>query len=189
MNIALPGAVIGAGPVGLAAAAHLAERGLPFVVLEAGPVAGSSVRQWGHVRMFSPWRYNTDAAAMRLLRACGWTAPDPEALPTGQQFVSAYLEPLAGHDAIAPHAHYGARVAAISRLDVDRLRTAGRESAPFVVRLADGSEIRARAVIDASGTWATPNVLGANGLPACGEREAADWAPHSGPCHQPQSNA
>lgn len=171
---ALPVAVIGAGPVGLAAAAHLAERGLPFTVLEAGPAAGSSVRQWGHVRMFSPWRYNTDAAAARLLRASGWTAPDPEALPTGQDLVSAYMEPLAGLDVIAPLIRYGSRVSAISRLDVDRLRTAGREAAPFVVRMRDGSEITARAVIDASGTWATPNVLGANGLPAHGEREAAD---------------
>ncbi|MFB4294653.1 FAD-dependent oxidoreductase [Nonomuraea sp. ATR24] len=181
MNTALPVAVIGAGPVGLAAAAHLAERHLPFVVVEAGPVASSSVRQWGHVRMFSPWRYNTDATAVRLLCAYGWTAPDPEALPTGQQLVDAYLEPLAGHPAIAPHVRYGARVAAISRLDVDRLRTAGRDSAPFVVRLADGSEIHARAVIDASGTWATPNVLGANGLPAHGERQAADWIDHALP--------
>ncbi|MFB4269159.1 FAD-dependent oxidoreductase [Nonomuraea sp. GTA35] len=181
MNTALPVAVIGAGPVGLAAAAHLAERGLPFAVLEAGPVAGSSVRQWGHVRMFSPWRYNTDAAATRLLRASGWTPPDPEALPTGQDLVSAYLEPLAGHPSIAPHLRYGARVAAISRLDIDRLRTAGRENAPFVLRLEDDSEIRARAVIDASGTWATPNVLGANGLPARGEREAADWIHHALP--------
>ncbi|MDF2710634.1 MAG: dependent oxidoreductase [Nonomuraea muscovyensis] len=172
---ALPVVVIGAGPVGLAAAAHLIERGLPFVVLESGPVAGSSVRQWGHVRMFSPWRYNTDAAAVRLLHASGWTAPDLEALPTGQDLVSAYMEPLAGLDVIAPQVRYGARVSAISRLDVDRLRTAGRETAPFVVRMQDGSEITARAVIDASGTWATPNVLGANGLPAHGEHEAADW--------------
>src|SRR5690606_25367584 len=31
------------------------------------------------------------------------------------------------------------------------------------------------AVIDASGTWATPNPLGADGLPALGEHEFAEW--------------
>jgi hypothetical protein len=35
-------------------------------------------------------------------------------------------------------------------------------------------EFRARAVIDASGTWSTPNPLGANGLPALGEKENAE---------------
>ncbi|WP_435867134.1 FAD-dependent oxidoreductase [Streptosporangium canum] len=64
-NAELPVALIGAGPIGLAAAAHLVERGLPFILFEAGAEAGTSVRQWGHVHLFSPWRYNTDAAARR----------------------------------------------------------------------------------------------------------------------------
>ncbi|MFI6759076.1 FAD-dependent oxidoreductase [Micromonospora sp. NPDC050417] len=167
----LPVAVIGAGPVGLAAAAHLAERGLDFVVLEAGRHAAASVAQWRHVRMFSPWRYDIDAAARRLLDAAGWTAPDPELLPTGAALVDAYLRPLAKLPAIAPRLRYGARVVAISRVGVDRVRSRGREGAPFVIRLADGAEILARAVIDASGTWTMPNVLGANGLPAHGETD------------------
>ena len=50
----LPVVVIGAGPVGLAAAAHLAERGIAFTVLESGDAPAASVRQWGHVRLFSP---------------------------------------------------------------------------------------------------------------------------------------
>ena len=48
-------AIIGAGPTGLAAAAHALERGLEPIVLEAGDSAGHAVRQWSHVRMFSPW--------------------------------------------------------------------------------------------------------------------------------------
>ena len=47
-------AIVGAGPAGLAAAAHALERGLRPLVLEAGPAIGDAVRQWGHVRMFSP---------------------------------------------------------------------------------------------------------------------------------------
>ena len=69
-------AVIGAGPVGLAAAAHLLERGLTPIVLEAGPDIGHSVRQWSHVRLFSPWQYNIDKASKRLLDAVGWNGPD-----------------------------------------------------------------------------------------------------------------
>ncbi|MGS2618259.1 FAD-dependent oxidoreductase [Micromonospora sp. LZ34] len=177
----LPVVVIGAGPVGLAAAAHLHERGLPFTVLEAGDSAGAAVRQWSHVRVFSPWRYNLDAAARRLLDAAGWVTPDLDDLPTGAGLAADYLQPLAELPQLKPHLRYRARVVAISRLGLDRLRTAGREHTPFLVRLADGDELLARAVIDASGTWATPNVLGASGLPARGEPEAASHLEHALP--------
>ena len=89
----LPVVVIGAGPVGLAAAAHLAERGIDFRVLEAGDRVAASVAQWGHVRVFSPWKYNIDAAARRLLEADGWTAPDADWLPTGAELIDDYLAP------------------------------------------------------------------------------------------------
>ncbi|GAA2185702.1 FAD-dependent oxidoreductase [Micromonospora lupini] len=177
----LPVVVVGAGPTGLAAAAHLHERGLPFVVLEAGDTPGAAVAQWGHVRVFSPWRYNIDPAARRMLDDAGWVAPDPEALPTGAELVRAYLRPLAELPPLTPHVRYGARVQAISRLGLDRLRTAGRDTTPFLVRLADGDELLARAVIDASGTWGTPNVLGASGLPARGEADVAAYLEHALP--------
>jgi thioredoxin reductase len=170
-NASHPVVVIGAGPVGLAAAAHLAERGLAFQLLEAGDGPGDAVRQWGHVRVFSPWRYDTDSAARRLLEAAGWQAPDPDVLPTGADLVDRYLAPLAQLPALAPHIRYQSRVVAVTRLGVDRVRTAGREAAPFLVRLADGTDLTARAVIDASGTWTTPNVLGASGIPAHGETD------------------
>ena len=67
----LPVAVIGAGPVGLAAAAHLIERGLRPVIFERGESVGASLLEWAHVRVFSPWRYNIDAAARRLLEFLG----------------------------------------------------------------------------------------------------------------------
>lgn len=99
----LPVVVIGAGPVGLAAAAHLHERGLPFTVLKAGDAPAAAVRQWAHVRLFSPWRYNVDAAARRLLTEVGWVEPDPEVLPTGGQLSADYLQPLADLPAVKPH--------------------------------------------------------------------------------------
>ncbi|WP_235854542.1 NAD(P)-binding domain-containing protein [Nonomuraea aridisoli] len=88
---------------------------------------------------------------------------------------------MAESPSIAPYVRYRSRVAAISRLDVDRMRTAARDQAPFVIRLAGGDEIIAAAVIDASGTWTNPNVLGANGLPAHGDAEAAPWINHALP--------
>jgi thioredoxin reductase len=168
----LPVAVIGAGPVGLAAAAQLATRGLDFVLLEAGDQAGASIGQWAHVRLFSPWRFNTDPAARGLLEAIGWMAPEPEKLPTGGELIADYLAPLAAHPAIAPHVRLGVVVTAIARLGFDKIRTAGRDSSPFIVRLSDGGELLASAVIDASGTWRTPNPLGGNGIPAHGEAAA-----------------
>lgn len=163
---AVPIAVIGAGPIGLAAAAHLEQQDLPFVVFEAGQNAGTTVSEWGHVRLFSPWRYNTDAEARRLLEKTGWSLPDTDHLPTGTDFVESYLLPLATHPRLKPHIRYGSRVSAISRDGFDRVKTTGRHTAPFVVRLTNGDELLARAVIDASGVWNTPNTLGANGLPS-----------------------
>ena len=66
---ALPVAIIGAGPVGLAAAAHLAVRGLPFVVFERGPTPATAMAEWGHVTFFSPWRYVVDDARAATARS------------------------------------------------------------------------------------------------------------------------
>jgi thioredoxin reductase len=170
-------AIVGAGPVGLAAAAHALERGLWPVVLEAGPEVGHAVRQWGHVRMFSPGAYNVDRAAARLLEATGWNSPDPHGYPTGDELVEHYLEPLATRTALADHVQTSSRVTAISRVGFDKVKTKGREQAPFEIRYQNGAgpvSINADAVIDASGTWGSPNGAGANGLAAIGEAEARD---------------
>ncbi|TMJ81532.1 MAG: FAD-dependent oxidoreductase, partial [Alphaproteobacteria bacterium] len=103
MNEAKTVAIIGAGPVGLAATAHVLERGLTPIVLEAGDTAGHSVRQWGHVQLFSPWEYNIDGAAARLLASIGWNSPEPDQYPTGSELVERYLEPLATKTVLANH--------------------------------------------------------------------------------------
>jgi thioredoxin reductase len=175
----LPIAVIGAGPVGLAAAAHLLAQGEEPVIFEAGKSAGAHVLAWGHVRLFSPWRYMTDAAARELLTANGaWQEPDCDAYPTGRELVEGYLAPLAALPAIRSRLRLESRVIQVTRDGVDKLKNEGRDAAPFVltVQHPDGSDevVYAKAVIDASGTTATPNPLGAAGVPAIGERQLAD---------------
>lgn len=168
-------AIVGAGPVGLAAAAHVMERGMTPVVLEAGDNIAHAVRQWGHVQLFSPWEYNIDRAAERLLTPTGWNSPDPQQYPTGAELVERYLEPLATRTALAQHIRTSSRVTDISRVGFDKLKSQGRESAPFEIRYQNGKGpevVRADAVIDISGTWHSPNPAGANGLPAIGERAA-----------------
>ncbi|MBR1126048.1 NAD(P)-binding domain-containing protein [Bradyrhizobium lablabi] len=170
-------AIIGSGPVGLAAAAHILERGMKPIVLEAGDSVAHAVRQWGHVQLFSPWEYNIDRAAERLLKPTGWNSPDPQQYPTGAELVERYLEPLAARTALADHIRTSSRVTDISRAGFDKLKSKGRESAPFEIRYRNGKGpevVRADAVIDASGTWHSPNPAGANGLPAIGERAAKD---------------
>jgi hypothetical protein len=176
-NTQLPVAVIGAGPVGLAAAAHLSSRGIEPVVFEAGDSVGASVREWGHVRVFSPWSYNLDPVAADLLEGTGWSAPASDAYPTGDEIVERYLEPLAAVPGIAESLHLGARVVSVTRQGIDKLKDDGRDDAPYqLIVEEDGEERRylARAVIDASGTWTRPNPVGAGGVLAAGERRHAD---------------
>lgn len=173
----LPVVIIGAGPVGLAAAAHALTRNLTPLVLETGATVGAGMRRWAHVRMFSPWKFNVDSAAVEILTRNGWTVPDPDEYPNGGDLVSRYLEPLAGTQELASHIRVNTRVIAVTRRDHDLMKDDARDDAPFVVRVVgvDGEQdILAQAVIDASGTIETPGPLGAAGLPALGERAAAD---------------
>jgi thioredoxin reductase len=169
-------AVIGAGPVGLAAGAHALENGLRPIILEAGPDVAHAVRQWGHVQLFSPWEYNVDRAAERLLRAIGWNSPAPDHYPTGAELIDLYLDPLAKKTALRNHIQTESRVTDISRVGFDKLKTKGRDGAPFEIRYENGQgskAVRADAIIDASGTWHSPNPAGANGLNAIGEKQAS----------------
>jgi thioredoxin reductase len=175
-----PLVIVGAGPIGLAAAAHAQSRGLPTVVLEAGHCAGASVLKWAHVRLFSAWSELVDPAAEKLLAPTGWVAPDPQTYPTGGDWVEQYLAPLAAALQATEEVdiRYDSRVVGVARFGRDRLVAADRDGLPFTVHVehADGTRTRvlAAAVIDASGTWTGPNPLGGDGYPADGEAEHAD---------------
>ena len=73
MNTNLPVAIVGGGPIGLAAAAHLVLRGLPVRLFESAKAIAPNLRDWGHVRLFSVWEQCVDEAAphhsLRPMRA------------------------------------------------------------------------------------------------------------------------
>ncbi|MBY0320335.1 MAG: NAD(P)-binding domain-containing protein [Reyranella sp.] len=170
-------AILGAGPVGLAAAAHVLERGMEPVVLEAGPQVGHAVRQWSHVPLFSPWEYAIDKASERLLTAAGWNSPPPDQYPTGGELLAQYLEPLATRTPLKDHIRTSSMVTSVGRTGFDKMKSNGRAFEPFTIRYQNGKgpeQLKADAVIDATGTWFSPNPAGADGLPAIGEREAQD---------------
>ncbi|QIG46660.1 NAD(P)-binding domain-containing protein [Nordella sp. HKS 07] len=178
MDKTLPIAIIGAGPIGLAAASHLILRGQEVRVLEAADQIAPNLRDWGHVRLFSIWEQCVDEAAVELLKKNGWVSPPASALPVGQDLVEHYLEPLAATPELAPIIETNASVVRISRLGRDRMKSRDREATPFIITLRDKAgnerEVLARAVIDTSGTWQNPNPLGANGWPAVGESAFRD---------------
>lgn len=174
-----PLVVVGAGPIGLAAAVHAQARGLPTVVLEAGTDAGSAVREWGHVRLFSAWSELVDPAAEKLLAPTGWTAPDPHSYPTGRDWAEQYLTPLAAALSATDQVEirFGHRVVGLAKRGRDRMVDSGRADAPFAVHVETPRgriRMEAAAVIDASGTWGGPSPLGGDGLPAVGEEVHAD---------------
>ncbi|MGC5841723.1 FAD-dependent oxidoreductase [Mesorhizobium abyssinicae] len=174
---ALPVAIIGAGPVGLAAAVQLIQRGLSVKVYEAGAGVATNLKDWGHVRVFTPWRYCVDQAARKRLEESGWALPEPEAFPTADELIARYLEPLAKLPELSSSIETSARVIGVSRWGADKVLSKDRQARPFMLVVETGQGIRrdsARAVIDASGTWQTPNPLGAGGVPAEGEAEFAD---------------
>lgn len=174
----LPVAIIGAGPIGLAAASHLVLRGQSVRVFETAPHVAANLREWGHVRLFSIWEQCVDEASVAILKANGWRGPARSHLPLGRDLVEQYLEPLSQTPELSPLIETGAAVVRISRRGLDRMKTQGRDGAPFLLTLrnADGStkDVEARAVVDTSGTWQNPNPMGAGGWPAEGEARFAD---------------
>ncbi len=172
-----PVAVIGAGPVGLAAAAHLISRNIPVKVYEAGDTVAANVREWAHVRLFSPWSLSADHAAKALLKRHGWQEPHGDTMPTGGDLYEAYLRPLADAPEMRAVIETKATVKAISRQGIGKVVTRGREDRPFSLLVQNGAlrMDHARAIIDASGTWQNPNPLGASGCPALGETAATDF--------------
>ncbi|MCV9385405.1 NAD(P)-binding domain-containing protein [Reichenbachiella ulvae] len=173
-NQELPIAIIGGGPIGLAAAAQLALREKPFVLFESGEQIASNVNEWGHVRLFSPWEYNLDQSAETLLKLAGNKIPDKTYIPFGHELISDYLLPLYKLKGIQENIHLNTTVRSVGRKGIDKMKDKGREESPFLIQVEENgcfNSYEAKAVIDASGTWQNPNPLGSGGVFALGEIE------------------
>ena len=129
----LPVAIIGAGPIGLAAAAHLAVRKQPFILFEACAEVGGNIRTWGHVTLFSPWRYNIDSSAKALLQQADWKEPNGELIPTGQELIETYLQPLAELEQLKRFIHLNHQVKAITRKYNDKMKSKVRNEQSFLL--------------------------------------------------------
>lgn len=173
----LPIAIIGGGPIGLAAAAHLLSKGEKFVLFELGNTVGSSILEWGHVRMFSPWEYNMDESAKVLLEKTDWISPHPDDIPNGKELVNEYLIPLSQIPDIQVNLVMNAKVVGVAKKGLDKLKTSDREDRPFQIFVEVNEELKvyeAKAVIDASGTWRNPNPMLSNGLWTKAEKNLKD---------------
>lgn len=162
-----PIVIIGAGPVGLAAASHLIEYEQRFLVLEKGSRVGDNIFEWGHVQLFSPWEFNIDEAAKKLLQKTDWVEPKADKLPIGKELVDEYLEPLSNHPQLKEKILYHAEVTNITKKNTDKMKSNSREHQPFILYVNfNGSieKIEAKAVIDATGTWNHPNPPFADGV-------------------------
>ena len=163
--------VIGAGPMGMAAALGAIERGYETLVLERDDV-GASLRQWGPTRFFSPLRMNLSPAMREVL---GSELPPDEELLTGPQYADLVLSALARRDPLRARMRTHHVVLAIGRRGLTRGDYPGhplRSEKPFrlLVDTPHGEELlEADVVLDASGGHGLPRPLGAGGLPARGE--------------------
>jgi 2-polyprenyl-6-methoxyphenol hydroxylase-like FAD-dependent oxidoreductase len=174
-------AVLGAGPIGLEAALAAADRGLPFTVYDAAPTVAGHVRDWGHVRVFTPWDMNVSERMRRALGGAGIDPPRGGDLPTGDELADRLYDPVAELPEVGPRLRLGTRVHAVGRdrlLKHDEIGTGARADHPFRLLLTgpDGEEKveRADVVLDCTGTYGNPNALGDGGIPAPGESTFSD---------------
>ena len=173
-------AILGAGPIGLEAALYARFLGYDVEVLEHGRVA-QQVRQWGHVRMFSPFAQNCSPLGLAAIAAQDETyrPPQDDDLLTGHQWIDHYLAPLAATDLLSDHIHEHTTVVSVGRAGLLKGELAtDEERGDYPLRIlvvnALGEEriVEADGVLDATGVYGQPNPLGESGIPAIGERAA-----------------
>lgn len=162
--------VLGAGPIGLEAALYARSLGHAVAVYEQGQ-PGEHVNRWGHLKMFSPFGWNSTALGRKTL---GTTLPDDAALLTGREFRETYLMPLAESAVLKPCIVPQTTVLTIGRVGWRKTDTDLKKPLPpfrLLLRNAQGQERfeTANVILDCTGTYLRPNWAGDGGIPAAGE--------------------
>jgi len=159
-------AVLGAGPIGLEAALYAKAAGFTVAVYDRGAIA-DHIRQWGHVRMFTPFGVNATSLGLKALlrEKPNRTLPATTDIITGREFRDAYLVPLGESEQLLENLQQETTV-----LHVGRAAKGFR----LLVRGVNGTERidTADFVLDCTGTFSTPKWLGDAGIPAVGELAA-----------------
>jgi len=169
-------AILGGGPTGLEAALAGAEKGFPFTIYEAAPSVAGRMREWGHVRLFTPWSMNVSERMRGALQAAGHEPPATDDCPSGAELVDTVLDPVAGLENIRDHVRLSARVMQIGRVGLlkhEEIGSGRRAEHAFRLLVSDGGGREwteaADIVLDCTGN-SEPNALGAGGIAAPGEK-------------------
>lgn len=168
-------AILGSGPIGIEAALYGRALGHQVSIYEQGELA-QALRSWGHVRMFSPWSYNTSALGRARLSLRGIAPPAAAEVPSGEELRTRYLLPLSQDPLLAGCFQLHSRVVEVGRsglLKGDQIGQASRANSPFrlLIERRTGEHIEAAdVVVDCTGTYGCPNAIGDGGIPAPGER-------------------
>ena len=161
--------IIGAGPIGIAAALACFRRGFETTVLERGEI-GESLRRWGPTRFFSPLGMNVPEQFRAILNG---SYPSDDALLTGPE-LAVLLESVANQVPLRGHVLTKHRVRAIGRRGLAKMDFAGhplRSERPFRVLAdtPDGERVfESEIVLDASGGFVFPTPYGPGALPPLG---------------------
>jgi thioredoxin reductase len=173
-------AVLGAGPVGLEAAVYARSLQLPVTVYERGRV-GEYLRQWGHVRLFSPFGLNTSPLGRAAIQAehPNHEFPADHICLTGREHLVSYLDPLAQTRFLRGCLRTETQVLYVGRNGFLKETDPGdpkRGRQPFRLLIRDAKHREqieeADVVLDCTGTYGQHRWAGAGGIPAVGERAA-----------------
>lgn len=171
--------IIGAGPIGLEAAAWAAARNWDVVLFEKNNI-GHHIRQWGHIKLFSPFHMNhSNWGPHLLIRAFPeLILPAESSCISGNEYVSSYLKPLSQLPELSKKIFLGTHVIQIGKEDLSKNKYIAenrRLDHPFRILIAQGNSKfihHTQAVIDASGVYSSPQFMGSGNIPALGELEA-----------------
>lgn len=169
-------AIVGAGPIGLEAAAFGVRAGFEVQVYERGRVA-QNLREWGHVRLFSPFGMNASPWGREAVDSAfaNGVRPSGDEVLSGRDFAERYLIPLSRLPELQDRIHENVEVRAIGRTRLEKGDLIGqwaRAADGFRLLVADETGermVEADVVLDCSGSFPNHNWVGAGGIPCVGE--------------------